>query len=952
MHRKNRIFEFVQEASSTFTAKEIEMGIGITTAEVAEKLDILRSNVSKDLNQLVREGKLKKLEGRPVRFVPIEKIRHRPLSGHVPSYKESEKKQKSVTEEALSYSVKGQQDIFQSIIGANGSMRNAVDQAKAAVLYPPRGLNTLITGPTGSGKSFFAHAMFQFAQSNKLIAEDKELTVFNCADYANNPELLMSYLFGYAKGAFTGAANEKEGLIQQADGSMLFLDEVHRLPPEGQEMIFYFMDTGKYSRLGETGKNREASIRIVCATTEDPKSTFLDTFMRRIPINIHMPSFKERPIREQLDLLKLLTGLEANRIQRKITMTEDVVKGLLSSVGYGNVGQLKSTIQLVCARGFMNQLNKDEITLSIKDMPDTIQNHLVGLSSNRHHQAELSSYLEAKMTVSPNEPFYKMEMDSYELPYNIYDIIGDKAALLEAEGLDQETIHQYISTDINVHLKSFYRNHGFSLHTESKLADVVNKEVISFAHDMVQLIGDELGGGFKQSFIYAISLHISSLLSKIASGEERKMHDRIREMAVEHEAELAVSASIKEKIASFFQVSIPENEIYYLTVLLVSLREDQESGQIKVVIAAHGNSTASSMAQVAEELLDAGSVSAVDMPLDMSPAIAYERVRQAVVESNQGSGVLLLVDMGSLATFGSSIEQETGIPVRSIDMVSTPMVLEAVRKASLVDTDLELLHDTLLKFSGYSTERARKKWPSSLKKAKPPVILAICASGEGTARKIKELIEKTLKQTRQGAIEVKTSSVAELDEKIAEWEKDYTIIATTGILDPKLSAPYIPLDKFIEGEPRVLFEEIIHGASMYSAQAVLDEESAKEITYDFLEEQYTFLNPKKVFTPLWNFVLDCARLRAAESADYAFHVNLMLHMGGLIERLVHGETVDSDPQTAFVLSEEDFRSFRRALANLEKSLAVNIPRKEYPYIYYYIDNTDGKIDSIDTLMEQ
>ncbi|MDZ7834911.1 MAG: sigma 54-interacting transcriptional regulator [Alkalibacterium sp.] len=154
-------------------------------------------------------------------------------------------------------------------------MKNAVEQAKAAVLYPPKGLNTLITGPTGSGKSFFAHAMFRFAQSHELIDKEKELIVFNCADYATNPQLLMSYLFGYAQGAFTGAASSKEGLIQQADEGMLFLDEVHRLPPEGQEMVFYFMDTGTYSRLGETGKNRQANVRIVCATTEDPKSTFL-----------------------------------------------------------------------------------------------------------------------------------------------------------------------------------------------------------------------------------------------------------------------------------------------------------------------------------------------------------------------------------------------------------------------------------------------------------------------------------------------------------------------------------------------------------------------------------------------------------------------------------------------------------------------------------------------------
>lgn len=136
--------------------------------------------------------------------------------------------------------------------------------------------------------------MFQFAQSQQVINEERELVVFNCADYANNPELLMSHLFGYVKGAFTGADSDKEGLIQQADGGMLFLDEIHRLPPEGQEMIFYFMDHGSYNRLGETGKNHQADVRIVGATTEDPHSSLLDTFVRRIPINIQMPSFNSQ----------------------------------------------------------------------------------------------------------------------------------------------------------------------------------------------------------------------------------------------------------------------------------------------------------------------------------------------------------------------------------------------------------------------------------------------------------------------------------------------------------------------------------------------------------------------------------------------------------------------------------------------------------------------------------
>ncbi|WP_346023655.1 sigma 54-interacting transcriptional regulator [Alkalibacterium indicireducens] len=926
--------------------------MGITTKEVSDTLDILRSNVSKDLNLLVREGKLKKIDGRPVRFVPLESVRHQPLTVHVPSYKEEKPEQKGVTQEVFDYSVKESRDIFQSIIGAKGSMKNAVDQAKAAVLYPPKGLNTLITGPTGSGKSFFAHAMFKFAQSHELIDPEKELVVFNCADYANNPELLMSYLFGYAKGAFTGAASEKEGLIQQADNSMLFLDEIHRLPPEGQEMIFYFMDTGKYSRLGETGKSREASVRIVCATTEDPKSTFLDTFMRRIPINIHMPSFKERPVVEQLDLLKLLTGLEANRIQRKITLTEDVVKGLIASVGYGNIGQLKSTIQLVCARGFVNQLSKEEISLTVKDIPDSIQSHLVGLSSNRQQMTEMSNYLEAKITVSPNEPFYTMEMDAYELPYNIYDIIGDKAALLEAEGLDQESINQYISTDINVHLKSFYRNHGFSLQTESKLADVVNKEVIEFAHQMAALVNQSLSVSMKQNFIYAMSLHISSLLNKINSGEERKMNSRIREMAMDYSKEYEVASLIKDKIGEVFQVTISENEVYYLTVLLVSLKEEKSAGEIGVVIATHGNSTASSMARVAEDLLNIRGVSAIDMPLDMSPTVVYERIRQAVIDVNQGSGVLLLVDMGSLATFESSLEKDTGILVRSIDMVSTPMVLEAVRKASLVDADLELLHESLLKFSGYSNHLPKGHTNERNQVVKPPIILAICASGEGTARKIKEIIEKPIKQGNKAVIEVKTCSVVDMDTKVVEWNKHYSILATTGVADPKLSAPFIPLERFIEGDSEALIENIISESVLYTTDTASDETKAREMIQIFLQENYTFLNPVKVLDPLWKFAKGCAQLKTDHSEAYAFHINLILHMAGVIERLIHQDSLTSSETHLFDVENSLTKEVEHLISMLEKDLAISIPEEEYSYILYFITKDEGEIEDIDTLLEE
>lgn len=123
--------------------------------------------------------------------------------------------------------ISDENESFAEIIGADLSLKTQIQQAKAAVLYPPHGLHTLIIGESGVGKSFLAEKMYNFAESKKEIKEDK-FVVFNCADYAENPQLLYSYLFGHKKGSFTGAAEEKDGLIKKADNGILFLDEVHR----------------------------------------------------------------------------------------------------------------------------------------------------------------------------------------------------------------------------------------------------------------------------------------------------------------------------------------------------------------------------------------------------------------------------------------------------------------------------------------------------------------------------------------------------------------------------------------------------------------------------------------------------------------------------------------------------------------------------------------------------
>ena len=201
------------------------------------------------------------------------------------------------------------------MIGYDGSMKEALRQIKTSAYYPGNGLPIMLCGPTGAGKSFLARLTYQYLVDEGVLEKDAPFVVFNCAQYFNNPELLSSNLFGYVKGAFTGADKNMPGMLEEADGGVLFLDEVHRLNEESQEKLFTFMDQGIFRRMGESSGNHRASVRLIFATTEKLTENFLHTFLRRIPIVVSIPGLAERSKKEKKQYIYYFLSRESRVFQ-------------------------------------------------------------------------------------------------------------------------------------------------------------------------------------------------------------------------------------------------------------------------------------------------------------------------------------------------------------------------------------------------------------------------------------------------------------------------------------------------------------------------------------------------------------------------------------------------------------------------------------------------------------
>ncbi|MBP2633385.1 MAG: levR [Firmicutes bacterium] len=917
MKRIDKIYEYIKAKSNEYKLADLQGRVGVDAAEIAETLNILRNNVSMELNTLHRQDKIVKISGRPVLFfdkevlglLADEPIDHGPI-------------QVNAIEDCLPKSNLAQKGPFDYLIGADSSLKKQVEQAKAAILYPPDGLHTLIVGQTGVGKTLFAHMMYEYGKAVHKLAPDAPFITFNCADYYNNSQLLISHIFGHIKGAFTGADNSKAGLVEAADNGILFLDEIHRLPPEGQEMIFYFIDTGTFNRLGETARTRKAKVLIICATTEDPTSALTRTFVRRIPNIITIKPLIERSLQEKITIIRLLLSDEVQRINKPVKITVESIKALIGSIGSGNVGQLKSNIKLLCAKAFLNGIdNPNYIEIDFKILPSKIKTGLLTLSANRKELSELSTYIDEPLFIMPEGEKLLVNEEIDKDSFNLYQVVEDKVDLLKGEGISNELIKQIVATDVNVYIKSFYNKQDSHMTARQRLLKIVDKDLVDFTEAINILAQKRLNREYRDRFLYAFSLHLSAFLKRVKAKQELS-YSEIEGALPADSLEFQVALEIKDKIEDHYHIEVPKAEIEYFALLLSSVKEDEKEEKVVIIVATHGKSTASSMVEVAQKLFSTNDTNlmAIDMPLDVSPQEILEKMVCKLEELNYQKGVLLLVDMGSLCNFGTLIMERLKVQVKTIDMVSTPIILEAMRKADIVGMDLNSIYDSLLNFKGYEVALVDGKHTRGTHE----VIVTICTSGEGAALKLKELVEEILNNSIDRDIEVIPVGIKDLEHALEELMKQHTIIATVGMIKPKLDVPFIPLEKLINGEG----ENIIRNIIKLDNKMIIKEKNVvvRNLCEESLQKFLTYLNPSKVISVLLEFesVLEKELNRKLSNP---IQIRLIVHCGCALERMVlHNPLHYEGSQDEIDI--EKFESVKRASSVFKNTLKITLTEDE------------------------
>ena len=261
---------------------------------------------------------------------------------------------------------------FDGMVGENEEMQKLFALSKKVAQYDA---TVLITGESGTGKELIAQGIHNNSERSK-----KEFMAVNCGSIPKN--LLESELFGYSKGAFTGAERAKKGLLEEANGGTVFLDEIGDLPLDMQVKLLRVLQEREIRPVGST-QSKSINVRILAATAKDLTAMVIDglfredLFYRLNVIQVHLP-----PLRNRKEDIPLLTNHLINKINviynLELKEMSSTAMRLLHTYDWpGNVRELENVLQhcAVMAESEMIRPN---------DLPEKINNEKLGNGLMQH----------------------------------------------------------------------------------------------------------------------------------------------------------------------------------------------------------------------------------------------------------------------------------------------------------------------------------------------------------------------------------------------------------------------------------------------------------------------------------------------------------------------------------------------------------------------------------------
>ena len=794
--KKQLVYEFIVEYSNEFKNIEDECP-KIETTFLSEKLNMQRSNVSSVLNQLVKEGKIIKSQGRPVL-----------------------------------YSLANEQEVllddqeFSKMIGYDQSLKDTIKIVKVALNYPTQIPMILLIGEKGVGIETLCKNTHFYACSKGILKKNAPYTVIDSSLY--NEEQLRNELLS------------ETNVFDKTNNGLLLIKNASNISKLRFTEIMKKIESNEYHFI------------LMIHVNELSKESFFKNYINYIA---SIPTLNERSYSERYELIVKFVKEEAAKINKRIGINYGLMQSLLLFPTENNIDGLKKNLQFGIANAFARLKRNATINLELSDFNDEVRKGLLYIKEANSDIKDVignnSDFVFDKDTTyrtgSNNE-----KLDIYHRLDKKKQMINKSINSLEADNF----IFGNIEIELNDYLQTLIKNID-----DAKLRSIVSPKLYNLVKDFISNAGKKFNQVYPNEIFFGICMHLNNIIVT-TNHKQRISNNKIMEIIEKYDEEYFFSKKFIKLIESEFNVRFSSDETVFITLFLTLPFSKTIQNEVVTLVAMHGESSASSIVEVAKKLMPVKNIYSFDLPLEMDIETAYEKLKQKLIEINQGKGIIVIYDMGSIQIMIDSIREETNLNIRYLEIPISLLALSSCKYS-------EEGHDVDEVYNHLMDEYNDNLYSGTIRKNN--IIIALSSIKENMGYKIKEKILTYKDSNNYMIYDFNIDEKNALVSKINEINNRGKIVGIIGTYNPDLF--------------NLKFVDYYHLKETDTIQEEFDDLENEFDLFEYLDHQFNELSRADLEITLIPFISKIENTLQIKLKEDE-RIGLLIHMTSLIDRLM------------------------------------------------------------------
>lgn len=649
MNRKNKINEILIQITEKGIKDSNLDNIGIDALYISQLANIDRSNASKDLNRLWREGRATKIQGYPIRYISRDVFENFYNLKDFPSLILKDENIRQFLTGGLKFKEKNATLSLDSIIGATSSINSQINDAKAAISYPPNGINLLIIGNRGLDKNTIVSSLHQYAKTTHKKSTSSKLVTVDCTNYASSDSNIVKFFVG-------DELDKTLGFIEQSNKGTIYLDNIQTLDKISLNKILEIIEHGYYSKIGSVNI-KMLDCMIIASITPDSANT-IALLKQYFPTIITIPDIEQRGMFEKIEQILSIFLKESVQIKKDIQISKDLLLIFASHIYENNLIGMRSEIKQACSRAYLTtNPNTSIIKLSYKDLSLNMISKYSPYSSNIQAIKSILSTLPNEVITFESSNYCQSldNLTNQAKDFNVYrfdQFLRELDFNINSINNKHDFIYENISTIINC---------GKVQQTKIKLS--INPFLVNLFEDIITT------SPFSQEYIknkeifLGLILHLSNILKKDTNDIVNTDVSPIKLTT----PSLNTAYKIIVELHKQYNINFTNDDLYFISMYLDIGHTFSQKTYVPALLICHGKSIASELKEQLHLTFGA------NLPLyaiNYAPSFQFNDILEAALykcnEINSNQGILIITDDYSLESISDYIFKETNIYTNTI----------------------------------------------------------------------------------------------------------------------------------------------------------------------------------------------------------------------------------------------------------------------------------------------